>query len=87
MPTVIGDKTEGSLLLLSHTLNMPIDDLRENGKLVEEFAFTSLLKMMTVIWKYSDKTSVFTKGLLRQSWAQAIQSCRETSASHSPCPA
>lgn len=62
MPTVIGDKTEGSLLLLAHTLNIPIDHLREDGTLVEEFAFTSLLKMMTVVWKSGDKTSVLTKG-------------------------
>ncbi len=61
-PTVIGDKTEGSLLLLAHDLNQAPDELRNNGSLIEEFAFTSLLKMMTVIWKDGKKVSVLTKG-------------------------
>ena len=62
MPSVIGDKTEGSLLLLAHSLNVSADDLRSEGKLVEEFAFTSILKMMTVVWKTGAKTTVLTKG-------------------------
>lgn len=61
-PSVIGDKTEGSLLMLSHTLKTPPESLRSEGSLVEEFAFTSLLKLMTVIWKSDNKTEVLTKG-------------------------
>lgn len=61
-PSVIGDKTEGSLLLLAHALNIPVDELRADGTLIEEFAFTSLLKMMTVVWKSNDKTTALTKG-------------------------
>lgn len=61
-PSVIGDKTEGSLLLLARTLHVPIDPLRESGRLLEEFAFTSVLKMMTVIRTSGAKTTVLTKG-------------------------
>ncbi len=61
-PSVIGDKTEGSLLLFAHDLHLAPEDFRSEGKLVEEFAFTSLLKMMTVIWKSGKTTTALTKG-------------------------
>lgn len=61
-PVVVGDKTEGSLLLMANDIHLPPDEFRSDGKLVEEFAFTSLLKMMTVIWKHGKTTTAFTKG-------------------------
>lgn len=61
-PTVIGDKTEGALLLLAHDLHVSSDDVRNDGKFVEEFAFTSILKMMTVIWKNDSRHEALTKG-------------------------
>lgn len=61
-PAVIGDKTEGSLLLFAHDVKLSPEEFREDGKLVEEFAFTSVLKMMTVIWKKGAETTVLTKG-------------------------
>lgn len=61
-PLVIGDKTEGSLLLLAHELNVSAEDIRKEGKLIEEFAFNSQLKRMTVIWKQGNQTIAFTKG-------------------------
>lgn len=61
-PTVVGDKTEGSLLLLAHDIKLPPEQFRTGGKLVEEFAFSSHLKKMTVIWQEDKKTMAFTKG-------------------------
>ncbi len=61
-PSVIGDKTEGSLLLFAHDLNLPPEGFRESGTFIEEFAFTSNLKMMTVVWKLNGKTVALTKG-------------------------
>lgn len=61
-PTVIGDKTEGSLLLFSHDMGKQPEEFRIDGKLVEEFAFNSLVKMMTVVWKQGKTTTAFTKG-------------------------
>lgn len=61
-PSVIGDKTEGSLLLFAHDLHMVPDDIKNDGQLIEEFAFTSVLKMMTVVWKREKKTEALTKG-------------------------
>lgn len=61
-PSVIGDKTEGSLLLLAHELQRSPEDMRDQGKLVEEFAFTPTLKMMTVVWQNGKQDTVLTKG-------------------------
>lgn len=61
-PTVIGDKTEGALLLLSHDLGISPDEIRDDGSLVEEFPFNSVKKMMTVIRKTGTKTYALTKG-------------------------
>lgn len=61
-PAVIGDKTEGSLLLFAHDLGQQPEDFRLNGKLVEEFAFNSLVKMMTVVWQQGKTTTAYTKG-------------------------
>ncbi len=62
MPLVIGDKTEGALLLLAHELGFPSDEVRSQGKLMEEFAFNSQLKRMTVVWKQGAQTVALTKG-------------------------
>lgn len=61
-PTVIGDKTEGSLLLFSHDVGTAPEEFRDDGIFVEEFAFTSLLKMMTIVWKQGKQVVAFTKG-------------------------
>lgn len=61
-PTVIGDKTEGSLLLLAHALGRIQDKDKAESKLVEEFAFSSQLKMMTVVRQMHGKTIALTKG-------------------------
>lgn len=61
-PTVIGDKTEGALLLFAHEKKLSPEDMRTRGNLVEEFAFSALLKMMTVVWKHEKETTVLTKG-------------------------
>ncbi len=59
---VVGDQTEGSLLLLAHDHNVDILELREEGKLVEEFGFDPTSKTMSVVWKEGATTTVLTKG-------------------------
>ncbi|OGG29575.1 hypothetical protein A3A63_03135 [Candidatus Gottesmanbacteria bacterium RIFCSPLOWO2_01_FULL_46_9] len=59
---VIGDKTEGALLLLSQHLGMPCDSQKKNGTLLEEYAFDPTRKTMSVVWKDENGTSVYAKG-------------------------
>jgi Ca2+-transporting ATPase len=60
---ILGDKTEGSLLVLGADSGLKIDKFKENGELVEEFSFDSVKKMMSVVWKNLDgKMDLLTKG-------------------------
>jgi len=61
-PSVIGDKTEGSLLLLAHSIGIPPEERRAQGKRIEEFPFNADLKMMTVIREYGSTRHTLTKG-------------------------
>lgn len=60
--TVIGDQTEGSLLLLAKDCGMYPDRYKNDGTLLEEFAFDAVTKTMSVVWKDTTGTHVFAKG-------------------------
>lgn len=59
---VLGDTTEGALLLLASDKGLITEQVKQGGTLLEEFAFDPALKMMTVVWKKDNKNSIFTKG-------------------------
>lgn len=59
---VIGDKTEGALLLLAHEYGLNGEALREERTFVDEFAFDAVTKTMSVLFRHSDATVIFTKG-------------------------
>lgn len=60
---VVGDKTEGALLLMAADHNINIDAIKRSGQLVEEFAFDATTKTMSVFWKNNDDgTYILTKG-------------------------
>ncbi|HUD19060.1 MAG TPA: cation-translocating P-type ATPase [Patescibacteria group bacterium] len=59
---VIGDKTEGALLLLAQHLNIETQTRKQDGALTEEFAFDATSKTMSVIWKTGGSYRVHAKG-------------------------
>jgi len=59
---VLGDTTEGALLLLASDKGLITEQVKQGGTLLEEFAFDPTLKMMTVVWKKDNENSIFTKG-------------------------
>ena len=59
---VLGDTTEGALLLLAADKQISRDDIRQNGTLLEEFAFDPTLKLMTVVWEENKEKTIYTKG-------------------------
>lgn len=59
---ILGDTTEGSLLLYAQEYNHSVSEIKQNGKLLEEFSFDPHLKLMTVVWENKDGKYIYTKG-------------------------
>lgn len=59
---VLGDTTEGALLLLASDKGVTAEQLKQDGSVAEEFAFDPTLKMMTVVWNKNGKLTTYTKG-------------------------
>ncbi len=59
---VLGDTTEGALLLLASDKGLKSEQVKQNGTLLEEFAFDPVLKMMTVVWESNKQKTIYTKG-------------------------
>lgn len=58
---ILGDPTEGALLLLARKGNVNKNELT-NYKFVHEFSFDSHRKMMSVIFEHNKKNVIFVKG-------------------------
>ena len=59
---ILGDTTEGALLLFASDKDLVIEQVKQNGTLLEEFAFDPTLKMMTVVWENNKQKTIYTKG-------------------------
>lgn len=58
---VIGDQTEGSLLLLAEDHHIDVSAQRQ-GRIIEEFGFDATTKTMSVVWKEGATVTVLSKG-------------------------
>lgn len=59
---ILGDTTEGALLLWAKEKGLDIDLMRTEGKLIEEIPFNLETRKMTVLWQVDGKKITFTKG-------------------------
>ncbi|CAN5128812.1 calcium-translocating P-type ATPase, SERCA-type [soil metagenome] len=59
---MLGDPTEGALLLMAEEKNTSIDEVRNKWKLVEEMPFDSVTKRMSVQVMQGDEKFTFSKG-------------------------
>ena len=59
---VLGDTTEGALLLLAIDKGQTPESIRQNGTLVEEYGFDAVRKLMSVVVKKRKTLTVYTKG-------------------------
>lgn len=48
---ILGDPTEGALLLAAHDFGLSPMEMRDKGQLIDEFSFDSQRKTMSIIWK------------------------------------
>lgn len=62
-PTVLGNPTEGALLLFLNDSNISYKEFRERAKIIDEISFTTVLKYMATVVENSDgKKYLFVKG-------------------------
>ncbi|MDZ4227645.1 MAG: cation-translocating P-type ATPase, partial [Candidatus Levybacteria bacterium] len=59
---IVGDKTDGSLLVWAKEQLPDIDSLKNNGSIIDEYTFDNDRKTITTVWKDKNKKYVFVRG-------------------------
>lgn len=63
---IVGDPTEGAFLIFAKKYGIDIEKIKSSWEIVDEYAFNSIKKMMTVIAKKNNETYVYSKGAPEQ---------------------
>ncbi|HSW97798.1 MAG TPA: cation-translocating P-type ATPase [Candidatus Saccharimonadales bacterium] len=61
-PEIVGDQTEGALLVFAEKLQINPDVMKKKWQVVDEFSFADITKTMTVVVRQNDNIIAFTKG-------------------------
>ncbi|MBI2622461.1 HAD-IC family P-type ATPase, partial [Candidatus Microgenomates bacterium] len=60
---VVGDKTDGALLLWAKDrLGEKLEDFQQQGKVIDEYSFNPISKTITVVWQKNGGKYKFTRG-------------------------
>jgi Ca2+-transporting ATPase len=59
---ILGDKTDGALLLWTNEHHPELQTLLKEGKIIDEFVFDVTAKTVSTIWENNDKRSIFVRG-------------------------
>lgn len=59
---IVGDKTDGSLLVFVNEHHRSIEEIIRLGKVVDEHVFDVTRKTITTVWEYEKKKHVFVRG-------------------------
>lgn len=59
---ILGDTTEGALLVWAKGQKVNYEEVRQNGKILEEEPFNTERRRMSVLWESGDKIVLYTKG-------------------------
>jgi Ca2+-transporting ATPase len=60
-PEVLGDTTEGALLLLAEQIGVNYELHRQQGQILDEFSFDTVSKSMSVVWKNNGVITALAK--------------------------
>lgn len=60
-PDIVGDKTDGALLLWS-SKEEENKDIPKDGKIIDEHVFDAKTRMITTVWEQGEKKHVFVRG-------------------------
>ncbi len=61
-PDVLGDTTEGALLLWAKEKKLDYEQVRASGKILEEEPFSTETRRMSVLWEGSNGVRLYSKG-------------------------
>ena len=59
---ILGDTTEGALLVWAKSLGIDLEALKTEGKIIEEIPFDLKRRMMSVVWEKDSKKYLLSKG-------------------------
>lgn len=59
---IVGDTTEGALLIMAKDASVDYEEERNKVEIIDEIAFSSITKRMSVVVKTGGKHTVYTKG-------------------------
>lgn len=59
---VVGESTEGSLMLLAFDNHFPIVQTKREAKIIEEYSFDQTRKLMSVVGRENDTVTLYAKG-------------------------
>lgn len=59
---ILGDPTEGALLLWAKDQGQEPEAIRSEGKIIEELSFSLERRMMSVLWSENNRSTLFSKG-------------------------
>lgn len=59
---ILGDTTEGALLIWAKEKGVDIETKRKEGRLLHEIPFSLQRRMMSTVWENNQKAAIYTKG-------------------------
>lgn len=59
---IVGDKTDGALMLWARKQNKDIEKIKNEGKVIDEFVFDPETKIIQTVWRLKDKDYTFVRG-------------------------
>lgn len=74
---VVGDKTDGALLLWAKNQHSNFDILKNEGKIIDEYVFDPTTKTVTTVWQLEKKQYVFVRGAPEEILAKSTASSSE----------
>lgn len=63
---ILGDTTEGALLIWAKGEGLDIDLIKSEGKLIDEMPFNLAKRMMSVVWQEDGRKATYSKGAPEQ---------------------
>ncbi|MFH1832818.1 MAG: cation-translocating P-type ATPase [Candidatus Levyibacteriota bacterium] len=61
---IVGDKTDGALLLFAKENDKDLDGLKNEGEVIDEFVFDPVTKTITTVWQAGGKKHAYVRGSL-----------------------